>query len=136
MDENNKKNILYVDDRDTWTSTVELLLEDETEYNLVTFNDLAEAKEYWKENSETLTLVSCDGSINETDDGRNWAAELHSAGFKAMILSTDGHGKVPLLEKVKFGKETLLSKMREVVGKEPKYPVHPAFETAVPGTEF
>ncbi len=117
MDENNKKNVLYVDDRDTWTRTVKMLLEDEAEYNLVTFNDLAEAKEYWKENSETLSLVICDGSINVTDDGRNWAAELHNAGYKSMILSTEGHGKVPLLGKGEIGRETLLAKMESVIGK-------------------
>ncbi len=117
VNENNKKNVLYVDDSYEWTRTAEILLKGETEYNLITFNDLAEAKEYWRENSETLSLVICDGSINETDDGRNWAAELRNAGYKAMILSTEGHGKVPLLKKSKFGRKTFLAKMKSVIGK-------------------
>jgi len=112
-----KKNLLYVDDSKEWTFTAKLILED-TDYNLISFNDLPEAKQYWKENSETLSLVICDGSINETNDGRRWANELHIAGHKAMILSGDDTlGKVPALYKGKFNSETFLAAIKKAIGR-------------------
>lgn len=115
MSENNLR-ILHVDDRDTWTELVEMCLEDEEGYELTLFNNLPKAKKYYEENSDSIDLVISDGTINESDDGRFWASKLFAAGQKVFILSTDGWGEVPFMEKGNISKENLIAKIQEVVG--------------------
>ncbi len=106
--------ILYVEDRARWRTTVARHLS-EAGYCVLLFSKMSEAQEYYAEHESEITLALCDGSVNKTGDGRKWAAALHKAGKKSVVLSSEGAEGVPFVSKGYWSKE-LLPTLEQVIG--------------------
>ena len=106
--------ILYLDDETKWTQAVGRILE-KAGYSVILFNDLSQARGYYEEHDHEISLVLCDGSIDDPNDGRNWAIELHAAGKKAVVLSTEPAKGVPFVSKLPLEEEELLHTIEEVL---------------------
>ena len=109
-----KKKILYVEDREQWLSTIERVLKD-AGYEPLLFSEMTKAKTYYASHQADIALVLCDGSIDASDDGRDWAKELHAAGKKSVVLSTDPAKGVPFVTKSPLNKDELLSTIARVL---------------------
>ncbi len=109
-----KQKILYVEDREQWLSIIERILKN-AGYEPVLFNAMMQAKAHYARHQNEIALVLCDGSIDASDDGRNWAKELQAAGKKTVVLSTDPAKGVPFVTKSPLNKDELLSTIARVL---------------------
>lgn len=110
-----KKKILYVEDREQWLSTVERILKG-AGYEPVLFNNMTGAKAHYAKHQSEIALVLCDGSVDGTDDGRDWAKQLQAAGKKSVVLSTDPAKGVPFVTKSPLNTSELLQTIATVLG--------------------
>ncbi|MBI2473342.1 response regulator [Candidatus Uhrbacteria bacterium] len=109
-----KASILYVDDLKILSELIGELLT-EAGYEVILFNNLAQAKRHHEAHDREIDLVLCDGSIQDRHDGHKWAAQLQADGVKTIVLSTEEMNGVPFVNKESLN-EDLLPKIEEVLG--------------------
>ncbi len=102
MPEPTDKFVLHVDDAKRWTNTVGNHLNREG-LPVVSYTVLDAAKRHFEKHESEIALVICDGTVNISNDGHEWAKKLHAAGKKVMSLSSGDAGEgVPSFLKADF----------------------------------
>lgn len=101
------KNILHVEDRQDWQSTIRGILEDEG-YGVISVDSVSKARKHinWAD------VIICDGNLEweQAGDGFALARELHDQGYKVLVLAARSRDKdIPFIAKGSISSEGLVS---------------------------
>lgn len=103
------KKVLFIDSSREWCETIRILLS-KSIYDVVTFEDLPDGQNYWKDNSEDLDLVICVPDVHEEEDGIDFLTDISDIGLKVLVFGEDCYD-LPSYSKTSVSKEALLAKM-------------------------
>jgi len=107
-----KIKILYVEDEENWHLTVIPCLEER--FAVTAFKDINKAKAAFRR--EKFDIVICDGTINASNDGYNWAWDLNKNQQKVILLSSIPSVEIPSVPKGPFNPVELERMIDKLLG--------------------